>query len=97
MPESQETQIEKKIADKIAETTAEWIQRHMKLGQYMAARGLKGLEEKADKDITVPQAVYLMDKGTEIERKAITLGKEDSPKVIMNIMNLWEGISEADL
>lgn len=94
---TQELQIEKTITDKITESTLEMIDRHTKIGKFMMAKGFARIDKAKPEDLSVPQAIFLMDKGTDIERKAQTIGKDEKPAVVLNIMSLWSGISEEDL
>lgn len=75
-----------KIEDKIATTQAEWIARHVRLSKLMQDKATVGIESKMPKMLKTGVLIEMAKQGTEIERKVMTLGREDEDnKVQVNI------------
>lgn len=89
VPLNQEgTEIKSKV------TALEWIDSHVKLGKKMMKRGETILDNTPDNRIDLDQATRLIEKGADIERKAVTPKEEPSGNVVVNLVSLWKIIND---
>jgi hypothetical protein len=83
-------QVAQRIAEKVVNGIADWQIKQAKVGQFMQTKGINKLRGVPDNEIPVDEARQLITSGSDIERKALTFGREDNPNVTVNFVNLWK-------
>ncbi|MFA6972900.1 MAG: hypothetical protein WC208_16070 [Gallionella sp.] len=92
------TQMETKIVEKAVEKAFEWVETQDKVGRLLISKGVQKIQATDPNTIDVSEARMLVKDGSDIQRKAWTLGKEDKTTVVVNnLIGIWNDLSEGEL
>ena len=77
--------VSEKIVEKTVNKMADWIIKQAKIGQFMQAKGIKKLQITPEEIIPIDEARQLVTAGADIERKAMTYGREEKEGQTVNV------------